>query len=90
MRSTLSILTTARALSAYTLINHKPFMTDPVNGTSDYKISLDTIVNGETANRAVAPAESSMAKRRIGSKFKRDAAKRSFKVALKALDPFEE
>ncbi|KAH7374311.1 hypothetical protein BKA66DRAFT_572270 [Pyrenochaeta sp. MPI-SDFR-AT-0127] len=74
---------------------------DPNNGTSDYKTSLEMMASGgksETTPVAAAPVkeaveaveETCSTKRSIGSKSKRDAARRALVKALESLDALEE
>lgn len=77
---------------------------DPTNGTSDYKTSLEMIENsGNTpvgspslpvvdgpANNETVVEEACTTKRSIGSKSKRDAARRALEAALQALDALED
>lgn len=62
---------------------------DPTNGTSDYQTSLEMIANDGKVNSTVVSEESCMAKRSIGLKSKRDAARRALEEALAALDALE-
>lgn len=73
---------------------------DPNNSTSDYENSLLMMENGGKVNGTApvtgTPAngtiveESCNAKRSIGNKSKRDAARRALTAALKALDALDE
>lgn len=83
-------ITGARDTAGTTPSSCKPEDADPSNGTSDYKTSLEMMKAGKkTAKRSAGVAEVEQTyrtKRSVGSKSRKDAARRALKEAREALE----